>query len=441
MSKIGFISVCHKDYVSDTADAMALLAVASLRKGSIKVEHVKSSVVDNKSALKSSLELLKKDIDGIVVFLGTWVECSVVMTVVRELEHLPICLWGFPMFMKNGKMESTGSYVSYAMFKGTMDRVGYNYKGVLGLPDNQSAIEEVLNFCSAAKCRKQLKRTRIGLVGYTSMSIYPGTFDHVFMRAKIGPEIEHMDSYTVINRAEKIKDEETEGVIQYLSDVAKIRNDVSKKDLVKVSKLYLSLKGLATELDLNAMNVKCQAEFSKEYGMVMCVPLSILAEDGVVSSCEGDMLNTVSMIILGYLSGNTVTYGDVIHHDDEGVLFSSCGFIPYSFGESGKREIRKFFPHPGFKGIQNSFVLKKGKVTIIRLVEDKCDYHILMLTGNGLDTDLRQGYMPALKVKLDGKVENLVKNYAGQHFAICYGDYSKQIIDLCSLLGINVVTI
>lgn len=441
MSKIGFVSVSHKDYLSDVADIMALKAITSLKKSVMDVEHIKDTIIDNQSALNSSLYLLKRDIDGIVIFLGTWVDCSVVMTIVREMEHLPICLWGFPMFMENGKMESTGSYVSYAMFKGTMDRVGYKYKGVLGLPDDQNTIDEVLNFCNAAKCRRQLIRTRIGLVGYSSMSIYPGTFDHVFMRAKIGPEIEHIDSYTVIRRAENIKDEETEGIIRYLSNIATIRDDVKKKDLVKVSKLYLSLKGLTLERDLQAMNVKCQTEFSKEYGMVMCVPLSILAEDGVISSCEGDMLNTVSMIILGYLSGGIVTYGDAIHHDEEGVLFSSCGFIPYSFGETSKREIRKFFPHPGFKGIQNSFVLKSGKVTIIRLVEDKCNYHILIMTGNGLDTELRQSYMPALKVRLDGQIENLVKNYAGQHFAICYGDYSKQIIDLCNLLSINALII
>jgi len=66
---------------------------------------------------------------------------------------------------------------------------------------------------------------------------------------------------------------------------------------------------------LDSINVKCQYEFSKEYGMVMCVSLSMLAEHGIISSCEGDMLNTVSMIILNYLSKNIVTYGDVIHHE------------------------------------------------------------------------------------------------------------------------------
>lgn len=441
MSRIGFVSICHKDYLDKNTEMMALLAVESLRSNQIEVVSIKEAVVDNRSALQSSLELVSKDIDGVIIFLAAWVECSVIMTVVRELEHLPKCLWGFTMFKKNGKMESTGSYVSYAMFKGTMDRVGYQYKGVLGLPGDHKTTKEVLSFCTATSCHKQLKRSRIGLVGYTSMSIYTGTFDHVFMRAKIGPEIEHFDSYSVINMAERIPDNETESVISFLSGVSRIRQDVDKTDLVRVSKLYLALKRLSNEYDLQAMNVKCQPEFSKEYGMVMCVPLSTLAEDGIISSCEGDMLNTVSMMILGYLSNSMVTYGDVIHHDDEGVIFSSCGFIPYSFGEPDKREIRKFMPHPGFKGIQNSFVPKPGRVTILRLVEDKCDYHLLLITGEGLDTELRQGFMPALKVKLDGQVETLVANYAGQHFAICYGDWSMQIMDLCQLLGIRAIVI
>jgi L-fucose isomerase-like protein len=74
-------------------------------------------------------------------------------------------------------------------------------------------------------------------------------------------------------------------------------------------------------------------------------------------------------------------------------------------------------------------------------VEDKCDYHLLLITGEGLKTELRQGFMPALKVKLDGQVETLVANYAGQHFAICYGDWSMQIMDLCQLLGIRAIVI
>ena len=49
--------------------------------------------------------------------------------------------------------------------------------------------------------------------------------------------------------------------------------------------------------------------------MVACVPVSALSDMGVVGSCEGDMMNTVSMMILHLLSGKVVTYGDSMNHE------------------------------------------------------------------------------------------------------------------------------
>ena len=345
------------------------------------------------------------------------------------------------MFMEKGILNSTGSYVSFAMFKGTMDRVQYKYKPILGLPSEVDTIIKVESFCKAASCYMRLKRTRIGLVGYTSMSIYPGTFDHVFLRVKIGPEVEQLDSYTLINIAKEVKESECGEIIEYLKSTAKIKEDVTDGDLLKVAKLFVAIQKISKKRCLHSINVKCQYEFSKEYKMVMCVPLSALAEHGIVSSCEGDMLNTVSMTILNYLSNSIVSYGDVINHEGNVVKLSSCGFVPFSMGTEGEREIRKFLPHPGFSGIQNSFVLKSGKVTVMRLVEDKCDYHIVYLTGEGLKTELRQGYMPALDVRLDGDINRFIQNYSGQHYAICYGDLSREIEDLARILGIKTIMV
>ena len=441
MRRIGFVNVGHHDYVNETAASIVDKAVNGLESRGIGIYRIEQPVVDSIGAQEAGKELLRQDVEGVIVFLGTWVECSVAISVIREVEHLPMCLWGFPMFMENGELTSIGSYVAFAMFKGTMDRVLYKYKPVLGLPDDQETLGTVESFCKAASAAQKLKRIRIGLVGYTSMNIYPGTFDHVFLRVKIGPEVEQIDSYTLINMAEAIPVSDCNEMIDYLKKSARIRNDVTQNDLIKVSKLCLAMKKLTTRKSLYSINVKCQSEFSKEYGMVMCVPLSALAELGVVASCEGDMLNTVSMVMLNLLSGQTVTYGDAINHTGNVVKLSACGFMPFSLGNEGEREIRKFFPHPGFNGIQNSFVMKPGRVTVMRLVEDQCDYHILYLTGEGLKTELRQGYMPALDVKLDGDVLRLIENYAGQHFAICYGDMSKEIEDLARILGIRTIRI
>jgi L-fucose isomerase-like protein len=64
-------------------------------------------------------------------------------------------------------------------------------------------------------------------------------------------------------------------------------------------------------------------------------------------------------------------------------------------------------------------------------------YHMVYLTGEGLKTDLRQNYMPALDVRIDGSMDDLIANISGQHYAIAYGDLSSELDDLARILGIQ----
>ncbi len=441
MGKIGFINISHNDYITDSVLSMADKAVKTMREQGIDVYSIDKPVTDSITAELAGRELVRNEVDGVVIFLGSWIECPVAMSVVREVEHLPLCLWGFPMYKDNGILHNTGSYVSFAMFKGTLDRVNFKYKPILGVPDDSRVKESIKSFCQAAIAAMRLKRMRIGLVGYTSMGIYPGTFDHVLLRVIVGPEVEQIDSYTLINIAENVDNKKCFPIIDLYKKYANINSDVKYEDMLKVSRLYIAMKELVTNRHLHCLNIKCQYEFSKEYGMVTCVPLSLLAEDNIVASCEGDILNTVSMAILNLITGHIVTYGDAINHDGNILKLSACGFIPFSMGIEGKREIRRFLPHPGFKGIQNSFVMKPGRITVMRLVEDIGTYHILYFTGEGLETELRDGYMPAIDVRLDGSIDSLIERYSGQHYAICYGDASEQIEDLAKILGIKAIRV
>ena len=441
MGKIGFVTVSHLDYIDGTVEQASDTAAVEMVKRGIELYRIKGLVCSSKDAEMAGKEVMKADVDAIILFLGSWIECPVAMSIIRELEHLPLLIWGFPMTMVNGQMMSTGSYVSYTMIKGVLDRIGYIYKGVLGEIDESIIIDKVEYFAKASTAYQRLKRSKIGLVGYTSMSIYPGTFDHVLMRVKIGPEIEHIDAYSLIKIAESVTEEECRIIQEKLKKSAHIPQTVTTEALKKISGLYFGLMELKQKKDLDAINIKCQYEFSKEYGMVMCVPLSLAADNGIVSSCEGDILNTVSMMILHLLSGRVVSYGDSINHTQNTVKLSSCGFLPFSMGVSGTQMIQPFMPNRGFTGIQTSFVMRPERVTVLRLIEDIGSYHILYFTGTGLVTQMRDGFMPALDIDLDGDIEKLLENYSGQHYAVCYGDVSQEIEDLARILKIRTIII
>ena len=45
--------------------------------------------------------------------------------------------------------------------------------------------------------------------------------------------------------------------------------------------------------------------------------------------------------------------------------------------------------------------------------------------------------MPALNVVLDGDIRELCREYAGQHYALAYGDWSQQLEMFASIMGIK----
>ncbi|HRX59134.1 MAG TPA: hypothetical protein P5075_10200 [Eubacteriales bacterium] len=440
MKKVGVIWIGHADYLGggvDTVVGEIQSALSSIDSVGIDPPVV---VTSDAQAVRAARAVLQSDFCGAILVLTSWVECNVVMSAVKELRGLPAIIWGFPSQNVRGQEINTGSYVSAAMFSGVVKRASLHAQMLIGSWEDAGVLARLCAFTRAASTADLLFYGKIGLFGYTSMSIYPGTFDHVLLRSRIGPEVEHMDSYSLISAAEAVPDETVEESIRLLTRTTQIQSNVQPEILKKTMRLYAALQSFVSEHHWAAVNVKCQYEFSKEYRVVPCVALSLLADSGVVASCEGDMLNTVSMLILGGLSGQTVTYGDSLTQFGNTVKFSPCGFMPPSMGCKTVR-VQKFMAHPGFSGIQISGVLRPERVTYLRLVEDVGAYHLLYGTGAGKHTLPRDGCMPALDVELDGSVETLCKEYAGQHFALCYGDLSAEIEALAAVLGIPTVQI
>ena len=440
MKQTGVLFLGHADYLDENAAAIrAEISRALSPTGQFDLSASEVAVTDSQ-AIGAARELLHKGCAGAVLVLSTWVECNIVMSALKELRGLPMLFWGFPLEQVNGRRESTGSYVSASMFAGTVRRLKLPAEILIGSWNEPSVLERLSAFASAANAVDRLFYSKIGLIGYTSMSIYTGTFDHVLLRYLVGPEVQQMDAYSLIRLAESSTEEELADARRRLEERTCICADVQPPVLKKTLALYAAMKKLCADNGWGAINVKCQYEFSKEYRVVPCVALSLLAEEGIVASCEGDMLCTVSMLILNSLTAQPVTYGDSLTHHGNVVQFSPCGFMPFSMGADGVR-VQKFMEHPGFSGIQVSGVLRPEKVTFLRLVEDIGTYHFVYGTGNGLKTEPRGGCMPALDVELDGSIEALCREYAGQHYALAYGDLSGQIEVLSRITGIPAIRI
>ena len=437
MGKIGFLVIGHPDYQNDVALNFADTGVNGLRQEGIDLAYVREALTEPWEADATARRLQREnDLDGIIIFIGTWIEAPVAVAAIRALEHLPLSIWGFPMFENQGLRDSTGSGVGWAVVKAALDRVNLPYKGILGPLEDADTVSRAISFCRAASTTTRLRRSRIGLVGYASMGMYSATFDHLLLRFRIGPEVEHTDAYSVIQRAESIPPSETAPVVARLRETWRIGADVQEEQLGKAARVYLALKAWCDERHLDAVAFKCQYEFSQAYGMVGCVPLALLTQDGITTSCEGDVMLALSMLTLHYLSGQEIYYGDVLDWVGQRVYLSSCGFIPFETASAPEEiEIRNF-PHPGFQGICNSFTMKPGRMTWLRFAESIGGHFMDYGTGTAHLAERRQGWAPAVDLELDGDVDELIAGLTTQHYTVCYGDFSVELEDIGRILRI-----
>ena len=436
---LGFVNICHPDYIDEDAKTLGTDAYRSLSGSGLDILYIEEPVCDKKTAYNAVERFQCSDVDGIIIFYGAFVLCKTVMDVLTEI-RVPVAFWGVPMMERHGILSTTGSYVAFSMFNGTVERLGIPHVNIVACPDSPEARDKIRDFGIVCRTVKIMRRCSVGLVGYTSMSIYPGTFDHVLMRWKIGPEIEQFDSYSLINRAESVSSDKIEKALSLYKSKMRFPADSTEEMRQKAARLYVALKELCEEFSLSAITVKCQYEFSKEYGMTPCLPLSLLAEDGVVTACEGDVPCLVSCLMMNFLGGGIVSYGDAIHHEGNVVKLSPCGFMPFSLGNEGLKETF-VSTYAVFKGILCSFVMHPGRMTVMRLAETVGGYKMVYFTGQALESKLRGGNMPSVDVRIDGNIDRLVQNYPGQHFAICYGDISERIEMFCKLKNIECVRI
>lgn len=437
MRKVGVIWIGHSDYLDRNTAAVVDAADACLHSLPFVCSKMQTIATTEEEVVGNVRQLVgPDDCCGAIIVLATWVECNVVMAALKELRGRPCMLWGFPLEEVGGICNSTGSYVSATMLAGVVKRLSLLCPMLFASWKDPHVAQELSCFTSAAAAVDALFYAKIGLIGYTSMSIYTGTFDHVLLRWMIGPEAQQMDTYSLIRAAEQVPQEKIEAASARLKQLSCCKGDVSDEMLHKTMALYVALRQLCEQNNWQAVNVKCQYELSKEYKVVPCVALSLLAEDGITASCEGDMLCTVSMLLLQALSQQTVWYGDSLTHTGNIVQFSPCGFLPMSMA-NGKPAVQKFMEHPGFSGIQVNGVLRAEKITFVRLVEDVGSYHLVYGTGQGKPTKPRGGCMPALDVELDGSIEDLCRAYAGQHYAVAYGDLSRELEMYAQLMGIR----
>lgn len=386
------------------------------------------------------------DYDYCICLIASWIESPNVLNIISaaQLDRMPLLLWSHDNVYdeKIDEYISFGSVAVAAVLRETFEEFGYRFKFVVGNDYDEALTKSITDFDRAAKCIKKLQSTRIGMIGYASMGMYTGLGDHIKVKKLLGTEIVHLDQYTLICRAEAMDKVRIEAYKPVIKEEWNISPDVTESDIEKTIAFYLALKDLVEEHKLDGVTVKCQYELSIEYGFTPCVALSILGAEMPVS-CEGDVYMLLTQMVLGYISGNTTTYGDVLAFQGDSIISAACGFAPRCFLNAARPCIKR---HTAlYSGLLVTTGIKgdmPATVSRIANLGDGLKMHVLRGRTEELNNfhEIDCPPYPGARIHLLNKSgKDFANEVMSQHYVMVFDDYVDAVELFCELKGIKVI--
>jgi L-fucose isomerase-like protein len=98
-------------------------------------------------------------------------------------------------------------------------------------------------------------------------------------------------------------------------------------------------------------------------------------------------------------------------------------------------------------GLMTVGSMKIGKITLVRVasVGDRFQMHVTVAeaqkprTWHEIGWQLEAPVYPSLEIVLGNKTKEFTENILAQHYHVVYGDYTKELTELCRILGIDIV--
>ncbi|MDI9604964.1 MAG: hypothetical protein QM305_06510 [Bacteroidota bacterium] len=449
--KVGYVSFGTMFYEPANLEMISKRAEKQLTDAGLELIATAPVYGEESEPERAIRELKAKEWDFLFVNILNWIDTRGVFRVLHEFRHEPMILYSFGGFTDHkGEFGEKGTLISPAAGAGTtslrfpMEQWGIKFKYLFNAPDAPMDIEGILSFAKAASTMKRLRHARLGMIGYNDMGLYSTGINPTKLRGQIGPEIESMDMLQLQRRMDAIPNEEVKAEAKRVSkDWEYPLGEPEPEVIEKAVRMYMGTVALCKEKNFDTFSYKCVDGVDLEMGLTHAIPSSLVANAGYPYVDENDLGNSVSQLMLKWISGKQVTFLEHYEHHPEWIILGEDGYCPSDFIE-GKTQI-KYISTVLLKGIANCSNMKKGRMTLACLSETNEGYKMHIVTGEGkerpkwVEMGVPLPSWPSITFYPDVPVRQILDHVQSQHFAAVYGSYVDELVDLCKLLDIEVV--
>ncbi len=389
---------------------------------------------------------LQEPFDLLVVCIAGWIPSWAVIKVTTEFAHKPMLLWGLTGYTEKGRLITTADQAGTTALRKVFEDLGYRFKYVYNSPGVEPRMDQVESFAKAARAATLLRHAKVGMMGYRDMNLYSTLYDGTSLRARIGVEIEFFEMLEMVQRAEKLKADDVEKVVQAMEKNWQFEKPVQKWTLEKAARYFLAVRDKTVESKYEAVSLIDVDGMKKLLEYPPAPIFMLLGEElGVCTIPENDSLGSVTQLMVKYVTGQIAPYFEFYEFFEDRLLMGVPDFVPSEIVDGKVKVVPTSFG--GFaEGILNVSKVKTGRVTLSRLTAKGDRYSMHLVTGQaeaprsweeaGWQPPAPQ--VPSLEIVPDVPVEDFAHKVLSQHYILAYGDITREMEDLLRLLGIEV---
>lgn len=390
--------------------------------------------------------LASEGVDLLVVQNGTYSHGTCMMHIITTFRDTPILLWGFTEPIVEGFIGlPLNSLCGLNMFGSFLHKVGKTYSYVYGDVEDVKVYEKVQLTIVALKVKKQLKQSRFCVIGGRAPGFYLSSVDEIRLRHEVGPEIVHYSLASLLRDMEKLPEEEV---------IKERRNMDGEVFLVtstgmmmeRTARIYLALNEFRKKYNIDGFAIKCWPEFQELANCSVCGVVSRLNNEGIMTSCEGDVTGLLSMYIQYLITNKNCFFADLVNINPNGTVKAwHCGSAPLSLARNFNST--KYTEHPTIRqgmGIAVDFKMMLGPVLMLKVKEETKGYKIFMAKGEAVEedrvvdanqTDIR------FEVGSEAFLDEVMKHGIEHHYAVVYSDIREELKELSRWMDFKVVQI
>ncbi len=425
---IATVGLAHPFEVGfDDAENLLNTTAAALKEAGVDCINA-DVIMHDLATVKKAAEVLKtKEFDLLMICIATWSEDHHLLDLLSYIDK-PVILRAYPA-------RETGSLCCAHQIGAVFRDIGKSYEFIYGDADSAACAEETKKIAAAYALKTVMSRTRVGAIGGRVKGMTEIAYDEFSIKQKLGARVVNIDEKEMTEKVSCMTDAEAEKILAEKKDVlAPCKISSSKESMIESIKYYAAMKALAKEYDLEALSVKCYTTYMGK----ICLGYSLLSEEGIVGSCEGDVTNALTMKLLYELSEKPINNTDLLYLDEKenSILFAHCGSSGFSIADG---EIDLCPVRLAESGVCTKFLVKPGKVTAVNICGHGDTFRLSAMVGDAIPCSMEFPGNP-VKIQFQKSVfdinKEIMENGIGHHWMVAYGDYMEELKNFCKINNI-----